>query len=206
MNHVKPCDRLWSIILAGGEGERVRPFVQRWLGRPKPKQYCTFVGTRSLFQHTLDRADRLTAADHKMIVIARSHAWEVWPQLGQRPSGMVILQPSNRGTAAGIFLPLTYIKARDPQATVIIYPSDHFVYPEQRFVDSVRRAVLTAEWLPDRLVLLGVTPDRLELDYGWILPGEQLDRSSNYRIQAVRAFCKKPTPAEADAALAAGAL
>lgn len=204
--HVKSHDRLWSIVLAGGEGERVRPLVQRWLGRPKPKQYCTFVGTRSLFQHTLDRVDRLTAADHKVIVVGRSHALEAWPQLGRRPSGTVILQPTNRDTVAGIFLPLTYIKARDAQATVVIYPSDHFVYPEHRFLDSVRRAIWTAEWLPDRLVLLGVSPDRLELDYGWIQPGEQLDRSPNYQIQAVRAFLEKPTAAEADAALAAGAL
>jgi mannose-1-phosphate guanylyltransferase len=119
---------------------------------------------------------------------------------------MVLLQPANRDTAAGIFLPLTYIKARDSQATVVIYPSDHFVYPEDRFLDSVQRAIWTAEWLPDRLVLLGVSPDRLELDYGWIELGEQLDRSSNYQIQAVRKFLEKPTAAEADAALTAGAL
>ena len=49
-------NRVWSIVLAGGEGERVQPLVQRWLGQPKPKQYCAFVGTRSLLQHTLDRA------------------------------------------------------------------------------------------------------------------------------------------------------
>jgi mannose-1-phosphate guanylyltransferase len=204
--HVKNHDGVWSIVLAGGEGERVQPLVRRWLGYPKPKQYCTFVGTRSLLQHTLDRADRITAADRKVIVIGRSHARQAWSQLGPRPSGTVILQPANRNTAAGVFLPLTYIKARDAQATVVIYPSDHFVYPEHRFLDSVRRAVWTAELLPDRLVLLGVSPDRLESDYGWIQPGEQLDRSSNYQIQTVRAFLEKPTAAEADAALSAGAL
>lgn len=199
-------NRVWSIVLAGGEGERVQPLVQRWLGQPKPKQYCAFVGTRSLLQHTLDRADRLTVADQKVIVIGRSHARQAWPQFGQRSSGMVILQPANRNTAAGVFLPLTYIKARAAQATVVIYPSDHFVYPEHRFLDSVQHAVRTAEWLPDRLVLLGVSPDRLELDYGWIQPGEQLDCSLNYRTLTVRAFLEKPTAAEADAALAAGAL
>jgi mannose-1-phosphate guanylyltransferase len=141
-----------------------------------------------------------------MIVIGRSHAWQAWPQLGQRPSGTVILQPADRNTAAGIFLPLTYIKSRDAQATVVIYLLDHFVHPEHRFLDSAQRAVWTAEWLPDRLVLLGVSPDRLELDYGWIQPGEQLDRSSNYRIETVRAFLEKPTAAEADTTLAAGAL
>lgn len=46
---------LWSIILAGGNGERLRPMVQSWLGQPRPKQYCTFLGTRSMLEHTLDR-------------------------------------------------------------------------------------------------------------------------------------------------------
>ena len=48
---------LWSIILAGGDGERTRPFIQEWLGVAVPKQYCTFVGTRSMLQHTWDRAN-----------------------------------------------------------------------------------------------------------------------------------------------------
>ena len=52
--------RLWSVILAGGEGQRMRALIQRWLGSHKPKQYCTFVGNRSMFQHTLDRTDMLT--------------------------------------------------------------------------------------------------------------------------------------------------
>ncbi|MCA9422537.1 MAG: hypothetical protein KC592_16065, partial [Nitrospira sp.] len=59
---------LWSMILAGGEGERTRPFIERWLGYPKPKQYCTFVGNRSMLQHTLDRADRLGAPHQKITV------------------------------------------------------------------------------------------------------------------------------------------
>ena len=47
---------VWSIVLAGGDGERTKEFIRRWLGYEKPKQYCTFVGSRSMFQHTLDRA------------------------------------------------------------------------------------------------------------------------------------------------------
>lgn len=63
-----------------------------------------------------------------------------------------------------------------------IFPADHFVYPEKRFLDSVERAVWTVEWLPDRLVFLGVIPDRLGLDYGWAMPSEKLDGSAKYRI------------------------
>jgi mannose-1-phosphate guanylyltransferase len=206
-NPVRHSNRLWSVILAGGEGERARPMVQAWLGRHKPKQYCTFIGTRSMFQHTLDRAIRLTDPERIVAVIARGHWQEASAQLEGRRVGTVLLQPQNRNTAAGIFLPLTYIRAQDASATIVIYPSDHFVYPEDRFLDVVQSAVCTTEWLPNRLVLLGVAPDRLELEYGWIQPGEQLARSvRGNQVQAVRTFLEKPSVAQANAALAAGAL
>jgi mannose-1-phosphate guanylyltransferase len=58
----------WSIILAGGEGERIRPLIQQCLGHHKPKQYCTFVGHRSMFQRTLDRADRKSLPEHRVTI------------------------------------------------------------------------------------------------------------------------------------------
>ncbi|SPP66344.1 sugar phosphate nucleotidyltransferase [Nitrospira lenta] len=199
--------RAWSVILAGGEGERVRPLIERWLGRHKPKQYCTFVGSRSMFQHTVDRATRLTPPKRTVAVVARGHRPDALAQLKQRGLGTLVLQPENRDTAAGIFLPLTYVRARDPDATVVIYPSDHFVYPESRFLDVVLQATGVAESLPDRILLLGVMPDRLELEYGWILPGEILPAGGlDANVQAVRAFIEKPTVAQADAALARRAL
>ena len=196
----------WSIVSVGEDGGRIRAFVQRWLGYPKPKQYCAFVGGRSLFQHTLDRAAGLCPQERIVTVIAREHRREAWRQFDGRAGGTVLLEPRPCKSAASIYLSLAYIRARDPRATVVIYPSDHFVYPEHRFLDSVQRAVWTAEWLPDRLVLLGVLPDRLELDYGWIMPGERLDGSPSYEIKAVERIFEKPTAVQADAALAGGAL
>jgi len=197
--------QLWSIILAGGEGTRVSSLVHRWLGRPKPKQYCAFVGTRSMFQHTLDRASRLTPPDRMVTVVAHSHRHEALAQLDGRGGNTILFQPANRDTAAGVFLPLTYIRARAPQATVVLYPSDHFVYPEDRFLEAVRRAVRIAESHPDRVVMLGVAPDRLELDYGWIQPGQSLADLPEEPVQAVRSFLEKPDATQADAALRAGA-
>lgn len=199
-------ENLWSIILAGGEGTRLGSFVHRWLGRPRPKQFCTFVGTRSLFQHTVDRAARLTPAGQSILVIAQTHRQEVMTQLDGRGARTVLFQPANRDTGAGVFLPLTYVRARDPLATVIIYPSDHFVYPEERFLGTIREAVPIAERLHDRIVLLGVAPDRLELDYGWILPGEPLTITGMKPVLAVRKFIEKPTAQQADDALADHAL
>jgi mannose-1-phosphate guanylyltransferase len=197
--------QLWSIILAGGEGTRVSSLVHRWLGRPKPKQYCAFVGTRSMFQHTLDRASRLTPPDRMVTVVAHSHRHEALAQLDGRGGNTILFQPANRDTAAGVFLPLTYIRARAPQATVVLYPSDHFVYPENRFLETVRGAVRIAESHPDRVVMLGVAPDRLELDYGWIQPGQSLADPPDEPGQAVRSFLEKPDASQADAALRAGA-
>lgn len=199
-------EQLWSIILAGGEGTRLRALVHRWLGRPKPKQYCAFVGTRSMFQHTLDRAIRLTPPACMVTVVAHHHRHDALAQLDGRGDSTVLFQPANRDTAAGVFLPLTYIRARAPQATVMLYPSDHFVYPEDRFLEAVRRAVRIAKSRPDRVVMLGVTPDRLELDYGWIQPGHLLADPPGEPVQAVRSFLEKPGAAQADAALRTGAL
>ncbi|HSF09658.1 MAG TPA: sugar phosphate nucleotidyltransferase, partial [Nitrospirales bacterium] len=64
---------VWSIVLAGGEGERIRPSIQQWLGYPVPKQYCTFVGTRSMLQHTWDRADQIGLPRKKVTVVGRTH-------------------------------------------------------------------------------------------------------------------------------------
>lgn len=200
-------ERVWSVILAGGEGERVRPLIERWLGRHKPKQYCTFVGSRSMFQHTVDRASRLTPSEQTVAVVARGHRPDAMEQLSPRGIGTLVLQPENRDTVAGLFLPLTYVRARDPGATVVIYPSDHFVYPESRFLDVVRQATGVAESLSDQLLLLGVMPDRLELEYGWILPGVALPvRGLDAKVQTVQAFLEKPTATQADVALSAGAL
>ena len=108
-------DHLWSIVLAGGEGERTRPFIEKWLGYPLPKQYCTFVGTRSMLQHTLDRADQLSCRDQKVTVVSRTHHQQAWKHLEKQVAGQVILQPRNCNTGAGIFLPLTYVLGMGPQ-------------------------------------------------------------------------------------------
>ncbi len=197
---------VWSIVLAGGEGERVKPFVLRWLGRHRPKQYCTFVGTRSMFEHTLDRATQVASPKQTVVVAARHHRGEMRDQRFAHLTHKVIEQPVNRDTAAGLFLPLSYVRVHDPQAVVVIQPSDHFIYPERRFVETVRQSVASAEAMPDRLLLLGVQPDRLETEYGWIQRGAPLDGTSTNSIHAVSSFIEKPGLAQADAALRSGGL
>ena len=196
---------LWSIVLAAGEGERLRGLTEKWLGYHRPKQYCTFVGTRSMLQHTLDRAERLTSRERTVTVIARSHRRMALEQIGDPASGLMF-QPFNRDTAAGIFLPLTRVRKRDPKAIVVVLPSDHFVSPEASFLDSVGNAVDAARTFPDKLVLLGVAPDTLELDYGWVEPGRTLGSIKGQTVELARSFLEKPGRAQAIAARDTGAL
>lgn len=197
---------LWSIVLAGGDGARAKEFIRRWLGYEKPKQYCTFVGSRSMFQHTLDRAARLTPWERVVVVAAQHHQHEVWDQLDDRPASMVLFQPKNVDTAAGIFLPLTYILARDPLATVVMYPSDHFISPESSFLMAVDQAVRGSNGLGGRPVLLAARPDSLDLEYGWIQPGRLLDQTGTADIRAVESFIEKPDEATARQARTTGSL
>ena len=197
---------LYSIVLAGGDGVRTKEFVRRRLGYDKPKQFCTFVGTRSMLQHTLDRAVRLTPWERVVVSAARHHQSELWQQLDGRPAGMVLLQPKNVDTAAGILLPLTFILARDPEATVVIYPSDHFVHPEDAFIFTVDQAVQGSALLGGRTVLLGARPEGLELEYGWIKPGRLLSWTGKASVQAVEAFFEKPDETTAREVRSAGGL
>ena len=192
MTERMPSSSPWSIILAGGDGERTRPFIQEWLGYALPKQYCTFVGTRSMLQHTWDRANRLSSPGRKVTVLASHHQAGLTKHFGDQNGGTLLFQPKNCDTAPGLLLPLTYIKTWDPQAVVAVFPADHFIFPEDRFIEIVRRAAQSMAFLQDRVILLGVRPTYVEVEYGLMLPGQTLGWSGGSPIRAIRAFREKP--------------
>jgi mannose-1-phosphate guanylyltransferase len=119
---------------------------------------------------------------------------------------MVLLQPRNVDTAAGILLPLTYILARDPQASVVIYPSDHFVHPEDAFMGAVDQAVRGSTLLGGRTVLLAAKPEGEEPEYGWIKPGRFVGWTGKAPVRAVETFWEKPDEATAREAMSSGSL
>jgi mannose-1-phosphate guanylyltransferase len=159
-----------------------------------------------MFEHTLDRSDRIVPPERRVTVIARDHRDDAWPQLLSRPRGKVILQPTNRETAPGIFLALTHVRVRDPQATVLIFPSDHFVYPEDIFVEMSFSLARAAKNLKDWVFLLGASPDSPEPEYGWIQPGAHLGWIDGCRVRRTQAFLEKPSLEGCRAAMRLGAL
>ncbi len=185
-------DRLWGIILAGGNGHRVDSFIQRIGGRPCPKQFYAFTGRRTMIQHTIDRVERLVPRNRVMTVVSPDHRQYVQSQLWDRPAGTVIFQPENRETLPGVLLPLVHVLRRDPQSMVAVFPSDHFICEEARFMEYVRVAARMVDHCPERLVLLGVKPDSPQLEYGWIEPGEVALEENGYISQRVCSFHEKP--------------
>lgn len=199
----------WAIVLAGGNGSRMRPFVENWLGEPRPKQYCKFVGTRSMLKHTVDRAAELVPAKQIITIIGNGHRPYLENESPPLP-GKIIEQPKDCGTAVGIFVPLSYIMAEDPEAVILVMPSDHFIFPESTFLNHARAGYKLARTHEDSLILFGAHATRPETDYGWILPSSSKRTSviggALWTARVVKRFHEKPEHDEATELLAKGCL
>lgn len=195
----------WAVVLAGGEGRRLRPLVRHIHGDVRPKQYARLTGAQSLLEQTLDRAARLAPPDRTALVSIRRHRRFLSEALVDRQVS-VLTQPSDRGTAAGILLPVQWIAHRDPGATVMILPSDHFVAQERRFVAHVADVIAFVNANPARIVLVGAVPSGPETEYGWIQPGDPLGRIGSTMVAGVTRFVEKPPLPAARACLEEGAL
>ena len=199
-------DPLCGIVLAGGEGKRLRPFVHLLRKDLLPKQYVNFIGSRSMLEHTLNRAERLIPSERLFTVINEAHLGfpEVQRQIWKRPAQTLVVQPQNRETGPGLLLPLIYLTKHYPNAVVAILPSDHFVLEEEKLMRYVHHAHQYVKDNPSRLVLLGIEPDREDSEYGYILPEKTLKGSPG--LVPVSAFIEKPDPGKARDLILNGAL
>jgi mannose-1-phosphate guanylyltransferase len=193
----------YGIVLAGGSGERLKAVTDQWQPDRRPKQFCTFTGTRSMLQHTLDRVKTVVPQNNILTVITSGHEQFLAAALNTAPPGRILSQPSDRGTAPGVFLPLTSIYERDPEAAVMIFPCDHFVYPEGRFLEYVVATYRLCRRFRHSLVVLGAPPTSPETDYGWILTEEHVGNGTSPLLQVGR-FVEKPSPEEAKRILRLG--
>jgi mannose-1-phosphate guanylyltransferase len=197
---------LWGIVLAGGEGKRLQPFIRACLGCDRPKQYCAFIDHCSMLRRTIRRAERIIPPERLLTVVIHPHMPYVEQELYDRPSETIIVQPENRETGPGILLPLLHIHQRDPQAVVTILPSDHFILEEEPFMIAVAHAAAFVSRHPEHPVLLGVEPRGPEVEYGWIELGRAIGRHRDAEIYRVGCFWEKPSLAEADALYLKGCL
>lgn len=198
---------LCGLVLAGGEGPRLKSFIRRLRGDSLPKQYVKFTGAHSMLEHTYRRAEKLIPRERLFTVVNQAHLKypAVVDQLDGRHPGTVVAQPENRETAPGLLLPLMHIHKRHANAIVAVFPSDQFVWEEDRLMRHVRLAHAIVKQVPSKLVLLGIKPEYEESEYGYIVPN--IDAVANgWGICPVREFVEKPDVVRAHKLTARGAL
>ena len=193
----------WGIVLAGGDGVRLRELTEWVWGDHRPKQFCPILSERTLLDETRHRAERSAPAEQILYSVTQAHEQYYRPSLADRLP-QTIVQPSNRGTAPAILSALMRIAQTDPNATVVILPCDHYYSPESAFTATLESAFAIAEQRSRSVVLLGIEPKGPEVEYGWIEVGEMIGGRSG--LFQVGAFREKPPLPQAEALLRGGSL
>lgn len=196
-------EHVWAILLAAGDGKRVRRYTSDPSGEEVPKQFWAPQGQPSMLSWTLARAGCLVPPERVITIVAEQHRrwWE--QELRRLPPGNVVVQPANRGTTPGILLPVVEVLRRDPRAVVVVLPTDHFVKDESVLQAALLRAIEVASTQTQRIMLLGMEAEGSHEGYGWILPSAG-GGPSDPRL--VDAFLEKPDAATARGLARQGAL
>ncbi len=192
--------RTWAIVLAGGDGTRLGSFTEALHGRPVPKQFATVAGDRSMLQATLDRIAPLVPARRTVVVVGRAHLPWARTQLADH-AATTLVQPASLGTATAMLYAASWIRLQDPDAHVLVFPSDHHVGTVPHFLDAVRTAEGVSHEL-GRLALIGVVPDHPDPDYGWIVAGASVKPG----CWTLESFVEKPSAEAATRLRACGGL
>ncbi|OLE48637.1 MAG: hypothetical protein AUG01_07210 [Candidatus Rokubacteria bacterium 13_1_20CM_2_69_58] len=195
-----------AVVLAGGDGTRLRSLTWQLAGDDRPKQFCHLLSAETLLAATRRRARRLIAPGSLFTVVTRKHERFYRPELADAAPGTVVVQPESRGTAPAILYALHRVALVAPERPVVLLPSDHYVSDDDAFMARVEGALEAAQTRPDRVILLGIEPIRPETEYGWIEPSELLLGPSPWPLYGVRRFWEKPSAPLAERLAQAGCL
>jgi len=196
----------WALILAGGDGTRLRSLTTQIAGDERPKQFCALLDGETLLERTRRRADLFARFDHQAIVVSRPHLPYCDELFRDVPPGRLVVQPENRGTGAGIVYPLLHVAELAGNVPIAILPSDHYVSDDRAFMGYVRAAVDVVRARPDLIVLLGIEPEWPESEYGWIGPATAPLPVDGVPVFTIQRFWEKPNAALAQRLFHAGCL
>lgn len=179
----------YCIIMAGGIGSRFWP-----LSRAKyPKQFIDILGVgKTLLQQTFERFNRLIPEENILIVGNEEYKDLISEQLPGLPEENILLEPSRRNTAPCIDYANFRILQKNPDANIIVAPSDHLILKEDAFLECVKQGMdFVAN--NDALLTLGIKPNRPETGYGYIQAVQRSVKGySSLNLNKVKTFTEKP--------------
>ena len=188
----------YCVIMGGGIGSRFWPFSRKTL----PKQFLDFFGTgRSLLQQTFDRFQKVIPTENIFIVTNAMYADLVKKQLPEVNEKQILLEPARRNTAPCIAWASYHIRALNPNANIVVAPSDHLILKEDEFLAAIEKGLDFVSH-SEKLLTLGIKPNRPETGYGYIAAADQLQ--TDKEIYTVDAFKEKPDKETAEKYLAEG--
>lgn len=184
------------VILAGGSGTRFWPRSRR----ARAKQLLALDGERSMIQQTVERLKPLAGLSNTWIITNEYLAHEIADQLPGLPAGNIVQEPVARNTAPACGLAAFLVERENPDAVLGIFPSDHVISDEPRFLKALQKGIALAA-AGDIMVVLGIEPTRAETGYGYIETG---DLTKDDSALHVRRFTEKPNQNRAEEFVAAG--
>lgn len=173
--------------MAGGIGSRFWPMSRNSF----PKQFLDILGTgRTLIQQTFERLQKVCPAENIFVVTNEAYVDLVREQLPQIPADRILGEPYRKNTAPCIAYATAKISAIDPDANIVVAPSDHVITKEDEFIQAITKALeFTAG--SDNLLTLGIKPSRPDTGYGYIQFIDDKAPEKN-KIYKVKTFTEKP--------------
>ena len=177
-----------ALIMAGGEGTRFWPLSRK----DNPKQFLKLNDDqKTMLQETVERIKELVPIEQVFIATNEVYQEAIKNQLDGIPSENIIVEPMKRNTAACIGLSSVVIEDKYPGSTMIVLPADHLIKDENKFINILNKAVMTAA-TGRNLVTLGIKPTHPETGYGYIHYGNELHTIDEDQIFKVENFTEKP--------------
>jgi mannose-1-phosphate guanylyltransferase len=191
----------YCVIMAGGIGSRFWPLSRI----KKPKQFLDILGTgRTLIQQTFDRIRKVIPVENILIVTNEEYEDLVKKQLPEISSRQILLEPLRRNTAPCIAYANYKIHLSNPDAKILVAPSDHIILKEQDFLDVVIKGLDFVD-THDSMLTLGIQPNRPETGYGYIqINGDKTRIELNQSFRQVKTFTEKPDLKMAEVFLQSG--
>lgn len=175
----------YCVILAGGKGRRLWPCSRE----KQPKQFLDFFSTgRTLLQSTFDRITKIIPPERVLVSTNMEYHHLVQEQLPELPEVNILPEPIYRNTAPSVAWACHWVYVKDPDANLLVVPSDQAVFKEEAFQQNMLKGLELVEQF-DHLLTMGVKPSRPEPGYGYVQLGDQTDQDDVWRVKS---FTEKP--------------